>query len=163
MTGAMQTDDPWLYVVLSIMVLGILKGLFDFLMWFLFRRTIDEKHAQLVDLRNEVNDLKQHKVTQIEKALVDHGEQDNKRHAAHNEGRRRLHEQVGRLDRSKMSVEECGKRHKNIMDREAEFQHAVLKLERVAERTDHTAKVLDKVNEQQIALGRDLARLEGRG
>ena len=126
-------------------VTAVVVGLVEFGIWYFTRRT----QERVDDLEQDVQTLRDDRVASLQ-AQIDQGKAARK-------------EIYGRLEHDLVTRAECEKMHAYDRDREDRFVGAVTKLAAIEERISATAHQLQEVQAQQIAMIRDLARMEGRG
>ena len=120
-------------------------GCVEFGIWYFTRRTQERVDV----LEREMQSLRDERVGELQ-TQIDQGKAARK-------------ELYVRLERDYVSRAECEKMHGHDAERDDRFIAAVTKLAVVEERITATAQNLQHIQEQQIALVRDVARLEGGG
>lgn len=106
----------------------------NMLVWFLFRRPMDQWRDETAQLTTEVHSLRDQRIVRIEKDLRDHAECNEKAFAAESAARKTIYERI---------------------------EAAVVDLAHVSERLSSVMSRVEVTTERQIALGEDLAKIQG--
>ncbi len=132
--------------------------------WFLFRRPIEDWVSRTEKLEREIVDLRERRLTEIETKIEDHAMTDNRRHDAASASRKDLHEKVEMIRRDYVARETCLAAHNAMgaqLERVAEkLTAAVVDIGRVQEQLSTSIKRMEDVAVRQIALGEDLSALK---
>lgn len=130
--------------------------------WLTVRRTVETRDRDVRELRGDVEELRQHRVSRLEQDLREHALGDDGRHIAANSSRKSMHEAIGRIEREFVHKAECERDRSDVMKRLGEFGQSVLVLERVSERTDMAMKRGEQLLQQLINLNAEVCTLTGR-
>jgi len=155
-------DDGFLKPIMG----GTIVGLFDFL--FMRRRLIDnekaakEQNRKIDALTEEVDDLRDQRMARIEKNIEDLAGlmKEQAQHA--NNSRRGIHHELTEIRTHFVHKKECGDAHGKLDDQLVRVESLAVDVARAEERQHSTAETMKTISEQQVALGQDLARLQGR-
>jgi hypothetical protein len=134
----------------NLLVSALIQSLMGTLIYFAIRRPREE----VAELRKEVTDLKDTRVTALE----------NKVAAAEEYGRGRrekIYESLQDLKDGKVDVSNCKDLHKELMAGLQEYRCAVVDLKGVQVELKSTAAFVSDVNERVIGLAADVSRMEG--
>jgi chromosome segregation ATPase len=148
---------------------AVVGGAIGFVFWFIFEREISNqdravaRQAEKIDgLTGEITRLRDDRVARIETDIVDLREENDKRHSVESEKRAKIHDQIAVMQSNYVTQQRLDQELKRVTDELAQFRIAVTDLARVGEQVKMTAAFVAEVNDRQIALAQDLARIQGR-
>jgi chromosome segregation ATPase len=130
---------------------AIVAGLASLITWFLFRRPIETYIKKTDDLETKLTDLQDRRVAKIEESF-------EKCAKAEGEKRKTIYERLEELEKQSVTV---GHLTGELEKFTARLEGCVTDVNRASDRIRETAKNVDRIAEKQIALGEDLANLQG--
>jgi len=119
--------------------------------WILIKRSIERRDNEVDKLHSEIKILRDDRITKVENDAA---------HAKTSRGH--LYDLGKKLTREKVSVEDCRRAHEKQDQQFEQLIQGGQSLVRVEANNRATAKLVESVSDRQIALGQDLANLEGR-
>jgi len=119
-----------------------------FVFWLAIRRPVDRDEKRLQNLESDVVTLRDEKVKRLE-VEVEHNK----------DQRAKLYGFVAEIRETFVHKKECNEMRRAEAARLADYQAAVLKLERVGERVDQASKRVESVAEELIHTQTDVAAL----
>jgi len=125
-------------------------------------RTTKEQSQQINALSEEIKDLREQRIGRIEKSIEDLTGlmKEEVKHAG--QSRRGMHQEITEIRTHFVHKKECGDVHGKQAEQLDRVEALAVDLARVEERQHSTAETMKTISEQQVAIGQDLARLEGR-
>jgi len=127
-------------------------GIISFVSWFLFQRPIAAYIKKTDDLESELKDLQDRRVAKIEEGFASCSRQESDKRGALYRRIEDLEIKTTHIDRVIIQLQHLGDR----------LESFVIDITRAGERLDQTAARVDNVQEKQVALGEELAHLQGK-
>lgn len=148
-------------VVLGAVVNGLVSLIIGGIIGEALRRWMNKRDLEVQELNRDVKVLREEKFKALADALGAHEKCDITRfdHAAN--ARKKIYEEITYLRTHFVHVEACAKIHQQTMEDKERFIAAVGDLRAVQKSVEILTTRLEGINEQQIAIIRDLGRVEG--
>jgi len=132
-------------------IASIVATLGGLLVWFLFRRPIEETIKKAADLETKLADLQDNRVAKIE-ANFDCCRRD--------EGgkRKEIYLRIEAIEQQAFTVKHLCSELEKLAGR---IEGLLIDVSKAGEELAQTVKTVDRISDKQVALGEDLARIQG--
>jgi chromosome segregation ATPase len=130
---------------------AVVAGIGNLLVWFVFRRPIEGNIEKTKELEQKLDDLEDRRVAKIEDCMTECQKSESLK-------RKDIYERIEALETQRAVMDRLSGSLDKLADR---LQGIVEDVTRAGEKIDLTVKRVDGLFEKQIALGEELARLQG--
>lgn len=134
------------------LVMGaVIQGLVGLLFYLAVQRNLEKVDR----LKEQLQTLERERIDKLEKDM-DSGFKGDA------EKRKKIYEELMDIRTHFVHVKTCEHMHETMRAQFEKFGASVIDLAKVQEKTEATARSIEKISEQVIALGQDLSRMEGK-
>lgn len=147
----------WSQLIANAMVNLLVVGLGSFLI----KRAVERRDQEVTTMKDDLRRLKEQRIVQIEDAQREIKEDAQAKLAHAALARKAMHEELAEIRAKFVHKMECKDMHDKTARQYEKFEASSIELARMAQELKTTARFVNEVNDRQIALMQDLARLEG--
>jgi len=115
-----------------------------------------QRNMEKVDrLQQQLEKIEHDRIEKLESDMAGHEKEAGDK-------RKKIYEEIVNIRTHFVHVKTCEKLHQALVNQFEKFSGAVIDLAKVQEKTAQLAARLEQIAEQTVALGQDLAKMEGR-
>lgn len=142
-------------IIVTALATAVANGIIQTAVVFFIKRSVKLNDEQIVSLKKSVSSLRDDKFRSLKEHVNKAEQKIDVRLTEATKSRKKIYEEY-------VKKEDCSKMHEPLVKHIERIEYAVVDLARVEEKVSSTARFIEEVNNRQIALGQDLARMEGK-